>query len=62
MICEHDLAEKETACFFDNLCPICLNTKLNALKKTIEKHKKNNRLTSLQVDMDEELYKLLEDL
>lgn len=39
MTCEHDLAEKETACA-DGMCPMCLATELAA---------KNERILALEI-------------
>lgn len=36
MNCEHELAEKETACYADSLCPICLLAENKRLKKAIK--------------------------
>lgn len=35
--CPHDLAEQETACAFDGLCPICLKQKITSLKTALRK-------------------------
>jgi hypothetical protein len=59
--CEHDLAERETACA-DGYCPLCLSRKLHQLRKAIEKHKKKNPWKSLPRKIDKELYRVLEDL
>jgi hypothetical protein len=37
-MCEHDLAERETACA-DGKCPICLETRLKALIEAVEEVK-----------------------
>ncbi len=35
MICNHDLAEQETACAMDRLCPICLLQRVKELENRI---------------------------
>ncbi len=64
-MCNHDLADIDTACA-DDYCPICLLSYVKELEKAIIKHK-NKKEYSLHngklyfSEYDKELYKVLEE-
>ncbi len=69
MICDHDLAEQETACAMDRLCPICLLQRVKELEEAIKKVEKPpvqhpgiwQRITMDRAEAIEELYKVLKE-
>ena len=65
-MCNHDLAEKETACA-DGMCPLCLSSNLQKLMKAVsqlEQHKSDClNIECLEcLAYETELYKILEEM